>query len=349
MNNNAPDVTIIIPVYRGNGIIERCLNAISLQETEYSMELIVVDDGSDDRTVQIVEEWIQRHTGTSEASWDARLIKQPHRGPAAARNLGAREARGAILLFTDADCEPCPDWVDNMMLPFQNSEICGAKGVYETRQTNWVARLVQVEYQEKYDRMQRFDSIDFIDTYAAAFRRDVFLSLGGFDESFPTASVEDQEFSFRMAERGYRMTFVPDARVVHHHAATLWRYAVKKFRIAYYKSYLLIRHPDRVKGDTHTPPSLVLQIPLTYALLALVVVAPFRLSASLLIVPIAAAVLFCMIGTIRVCRRQAPTLIPRLPLVLVVRSLALGAGLVLGSIRFRLMGKAKSGEQLDKS
>jgi cellulose synthase/poly-beta-1,6-N-acetylglucosamine synthase-like glycosyltransferase len=333
-----PDVTVVLPVYRAARVIKRCLEAVARQETNRSVEVIVVDDGSDDGTSKAVEQWIGVHSAEIQARCDVRLVRQPHRGPSAARNLGAHQARGSILLFTDADCEPCPDWLENMVRPFEDPLVCGTKGTYETRQRSWVARLVQVEYQEKYERMERFDSIDFIDTYSAAFRREAFLSLRGFDESFPSASVEDQEFSFRMADRGYRMRFVPDARVGHHHATTLRQYARKKFRIAYYKSYLLVRHPSRAKGDTHTPPTLVFQIPLTYMLLAAVCAVPFWGPAWPLIAFVALVDVSCMVGTLSVCRRQDPALVLFVPLLLAIRSLALGAGLFLGTIRFRLMG-----------
>jgi hypothetical protein len=130
------------------------------------------------------------------------LIRQPNAGPAAARNRGVQAARGEILLFTDADCAPTPDWIERLTEPFRAPEVAGAKGVYRTRQRELVARFVQLEYEDKYARMSRQDRIDFVDTYSAAYRRDVFLANGGFDALFPAASVEDQEFSFRLARKG---------------------------------------------------------------------------------------------------------------------------------------------------
>jgi len=333
VESNLPSATVVIPVYRDVESVLRCLDAILHQETERCLETIVVDDGSNDSTVAIVENWIADHAGPQGI---IRILAQDHAGPAAARNRGAKEANGPILLFTDADCEPRPDWVEKMLAPFEDAAVQGVKGTYETRQTSWVARLVQVEYEEKYIRMEQFDSIDFIDTYSAGFRRDIFLDLGGFDEGFPTASVEDQEFSFRMAERGFRMVFVPDARVVHRHAETLSQYIRKKFRIAYYKSYLLVRHPGRIQGDTHTPPTLIAQIPLTYGFLGFLVATVFWSPSWLFCILFAAADLACMSGTLRLCRERAPDLTARVPILLAARSLALGAGLISGTIRFRI-------------
>ena len=93
------------------------------------------------------------------------MLSQANAGPAAARNYGARLARGAILLFTDADCAPAPDWAERMLAPFADPTVAGAKGEYRTHQRELVARFVQQEYQDRYDRMTGQPQIDFVDTY----------------------------------------------------------------------------------------------------------------------------------------------------------------------------------------
>ena len=64
--------------------------------------------------------------------------------------------------------------------------------MYRSEQTSLTARFVQLEYESKYRRMERFESIDFIDTYAAAYDKPVFDSVGGFDESYRLPSVQVQ-------------------------------------------------------------------------------------------------------------------------------------------------------------
>jgi len=190
------------------------------------------------------------------------LMSQPNAGPAAARNRGASEAQGNLLLFTDADCAPAPDWIERLSEPFSQPDVVGAKGTYRTRQRALVARFVQLEYERKYARMVREDRIDFIDTYSAAYRRDVFFANDGFDTRFPTASVEDQEFSFRLARKGYRLVFVPQAVVYHLHDVGPLEYALRKFKIGKWKALLLQWHPERAARDSHTPQTLKLQLAL---------------------------------------------------------------------------------------
>jgi GT2 family glycosyltransferase len=95
-------------------------------------------------------------------------------------------------------------------------------------------------------------SIDFIDTYSAAYRRDIFIQNGGFNESFPFPSVEDQEFSFRLARKGYLMVFSPNAVVYHHHDRNIYEYLRRKFGIGYWKAIMLHWIPEKTFSDSHT-------------------------------------------------------------------------------------------------
>ena len=161
------------------------------------------------------------------------------------------------------------DWVAQMLDTFAEPDVIGVKGTYVTEQSGLVSQFVQAEYEDRYDRMRDMPRIDFIDTYSAGYRRDVFLENGGFDPIFTTASVEDQEFSFRLAQKGYPLVFAPDARVAHFHDADLGEYMRRKYYIGYWKALLTRWHPERMVQDSHTPQVLKLQIVLMAALLAL--------------------------------------------------------------------------------
>ena len=248
--------SIIIPTFNGAAKLANCLDALVKQTIGRSVEILVVSDGSTDNTADIVGRYCE-----------VRLLTQANAGPAAARNRGARESRGAVILFTDDDCLPEPDWLDAMLKPFHDSEVVAVKGVYLSRQQSLAARFVQIEYEDRYRRMAGLDSIDFIDTYSAAFRRDRFLEMAGYDASFPVACAEDAELSYRMSARGWKMKFVPAARVYHTHPDTLSRYLKKKYKFAFWRVLAVRKNPSKAVRDSHTPQLMKLQLLLAPALL----------------------------------------------------------------------------------
>jgi glycosyltransferase involved in cell wall biosynthesis len=251
--------SIIIPTFNGASRIGECLDSLSSQAAGLDVEILVVDDGSTDNTAKVVERYPS-----------VRLMTQANAGPAAARNRGALAARGKILLFTDDDCVPMPDWLDAMLVPFTDPEVVGAKGVYRTHQRGLAARFVQIEYEDKYHLMARLPDIDFIDTYSAGFRRDRFLEMSGYDTSFPVACAEDIELSYRMSARGWKMKFVPYAVVYHTHPDTISRYLKKKYKFAFWRVLAVRKNPSKGVKDSHTPQIMKLQLLFAPALLAAV-------------------------------------------------------------------------------
>ncbi|MEZ4710784.1 MAG: glycosyltransferase [Caldilineaceae bacterium] len=339
---------VIVPVYNGAQTIERCLNALAVQSAPAAaFEIIVVDDGSRDETAQVVHRWRSAHPAIN-----LRLVQQANAGPAAARNHGARVAKAPLLLFTDADCAPQPNWIAALSAPFDLSApmdaaatVAGAKGVYASEQRQLTPRFVQAEYEDRYDRMRGLEHIDFVDTYSAAYRRDVFLASGGFDATFPTASVEDQEFSFRLVQQGYKLVFVPAAVVSHLHDADVADYWRRKYAIGYWKALVTRRYPDRLVQDSHTPPVLKLQMALWAGILGLLPLALLGIFYKPLQkgwMPIG----FLFGGFLVSARPFAAKLRKRAAIpawftlpMLAVRALALGLGFAHGLARFGLRGK----------
>jgi len=314
--------SVIVPAFNAQKTLARCLAALQTQTcSPPTYEIIVVNDGSTDATLQPVSSF-----------HPARYISIPHAGAATARNRGASMARGDILLFTDADCEPQPDWIEKMLRAFDDASVSGAKGTYQTRQPEPVARFVQLEYEEKYARMRRAPTIDFIDTYSAAYRREIFLEHHGFDESFPTASVEDQEFSFRLAELGHKMIFVPDAIVYHEHPVSLGAYWRRKFWIGYWKVRVHTRHPSKLWRDSHTPPTQKLQTMLFLAMLALGVVIPFVSVAWVGLLLLAILFAISALPLIVFMARRDARVAWMAPMMIGLRAGALGLGLAAGMI-----------------
>ena len=314
-------VSIIIPTFNGASRIGNCLEALLPQTVGTDSEILVVDDGSSDGTGVVVSRYL-----------GARLISQANAGPAAARNRGALEAKGSIILFTDDDCVPTSDWLAAMIQPFKNPDVVGVKGAYRTRQKSLVARFVQADYEDRYRLMANLPDIDFVDTYSAAFRRDRFLEMNGYDTSFPVACAEDIELSYRMSERGWKMKFVPTAIVYHTHPDKFWLYMKKKYKFAFWRMLALRKNPKKTLKDSHTPQIMKLQLLLAPALLLAIccdlVVRPAVAASALVCI----AFLFSTIPFVARAIRKDPIVGLLSPFLLAARSSAQVLGVTRGLI-----------------
>ncbi|MBF0466526.1 MAG: glycosyltransferase [Nitrospirae bacterium] len=242
--------SVIVPAFNAEKTIKDCVTALTEQSfSKEDYEIIVVDDGSTDKTGEIVQ------------TLPVRYVSKPNGGPASARNLGASEAKGEIILFTDSDCVATSEWLGEMLKPFSDSEVKAVKGAYRTPLKSLTARFAQIEFEERYEMLKKAPSIDMIDTYSAAFLKDVFDSAGGFDESFPVANNEDTELSYKLSSMGLKMVFNPDAIVNHlGHPDSVLRYAKLKFWRGYWRMAVYKRFPGKMVKDTYTPQTLKIQI-----------------------------------------------------------------------------------------
>jgi glycosyltransferase involved in cell wall biosynthesis len=314
-------VSIVMPAYNAERTISDCLKSLAEQDFKGDYEVVVVDDGSTDSTPDI-----------SSRFENVRLIRQENAGPAAARNRGAKEAKGDIILFTDSDCVPEKDWVSQMMRSFEEDpDISGVKGRYMTRQKELVARFVQLEYEDKYDYMKRHKYIDFIDTYSAGFKKGVFLQMQGYDSEFPVACAEDVELSYRMSRQGHKMVFNPSAVVYHIHPNGLWDYLKKKYKFAYWRMLAVKKNPDKLVKDTHTPQLMKFQALLPPAVA--VVLAAAALNAKALYLALALFALFMATTvpfTVKAISKDTPVGLVS-PVLLFLRAAAQFLGIVGGA------------------
>ncbi|MGC8781921.1 MAG: glycosyltransferase family 2 protein, partial [Anaerolineae bacterium] len=205
-------------------------------------------------------------------------------------------------------------------------------GSYRTQQREVVARLAQCEFEERYDRLARRPTIDFVDSYAAAFRAEVLRRAGGFDPAFPHANNEDVDLSYRLARLGYRFAFNRRAVVYHRHVAGWKGYFRLKLRRGYWRIMALKMHPDKALSDSYTPQLLKLQVLLVVAAVgaapAGIVWRPgLGIAAAALLVLLLSALPF--VRTVWRCDRGVAMW--AIPFVL-VRSAAFALGIVAGLI-----------------
>lgn len=337
-----PELSVIVPAWNAEKTLPLCLEALERQTVARDRcEVIVIDDGSADRTAEIARQF------------PAVYHFQENQGPAAARNKGASLAQGSLIFFTDADCVPDPTWLEAMAAPFARPEVAAVKGAYRTEQQGIVTRFAQVEFEERFAMLEKRDSIDMVDTYSAGFRKEIFEQLGGFDTRFPEANNEDTEFSYRMAEQGCRMMFAPKAVVRHlNHPDSLRRYFRLKFGRGFWRMMVYRMFPGKMFKDSYTPQTLKLQIlALLCAAAGLFLLPCFpRLGAAAAAVSLLCFLLLTIPFAVFAFRRDRVVALLS-PLLLALRAAALGSGALWGAVLMRT-GRdvfAKDGRQVLKS
>jgi glycosyltransferase involved in cell wall biosynthesis len=233
-------VSVVIPAYNAERTIgEAVVHGLSQTKGSIEVELIVVDDGSTDDTAAIAE------------SAGATVIRQQNAGPAAARNRGWQSARGTFICFTDSDCIPREGWLENLLDGFTDSNIGAVAGSYEiANPSSWLARWVHQEILERHRRMPHF--IRAFGSYNVAIPSHVLRATGGFDPVYRRASGEDNDLSYRIIKKGWRIAFRPQAKVAHYHPEKLWQYLIEQYGHGFWRAKMYKDHPDMTGGDDYT-------------------------------------------------------------------------------------------------
>lgn len=211
-------MSVVVPVRNGAATLTDCLRALtsqSLPRTAY--EVIVVDDGSADRSAAVVE------------SFRATLLQQPPQGAAAARNAGIRAAQAHWIAFTDADCIPSRTWLATLLAAVERNgetERLGAAGrTIGHASTTPAARFVDLSGGLDAERHLAHPHFPFAPSGNVMYRRSALESVGGFDVRFVAYEACDLHARLSRTHCG-TVTFEPRAIVLHRHRASwaaYWR------------------------------------------------------------------------------------------------------------------------------
>lgn len=194
-------VSVVVPVLDDAARLAACLDALAGQQEAPAFEVVVVDNGSTDDSVAVA----CAHPAQPV------VVRASRRGSYAARNAGARAARGAVLAFTDADCVPAPDWVARGAAACATHPVVGG----DVR----VARSAAPTRWERYDRAVYLRQRELVaqQGFAATadlwVRRDAWEAVGPFDAVL--LSSGDLEWGRRAAAVGLPVVFAADVVVGH--------------------------------------------------------------------------------------------------------------------------------------
>jgi GT2 family glycosyltransferase len=199
-----PRLSVVIPARNAQASLARCLEAVR-RNASGSVEIVVVDDGSQDGS------------GAIASSFGATVVRHDvPTGPAAARNAGARAATAPIVLFVDADVVLADDAIERIVAGFDDDpDRAAIFGSYDDAPE---AGAFVSDYRNIFHHFVHQSSREESQSFWAgcgAVRRPVFLALGGFDERYRRASIEDIEFGGRLARAGHRIHLDKRVRCTH--------------------------------------------------------------------------------------------------------------------------------------
>ena len=324
-----PVISVVMSVRNRAGMLGDCLQGLANQSIgRDAFEVIVIDNCSTEALEPVLER--------ARTEWGLSIRgdrTKEDRGPAPARNIGVRMARGAVIAFTDSDCRPSPQWLERGVAMMRDEAVALASGPV----------LAKPEQKAGFTAKLSFVTTSEHPTYPTAnlfVRREVFLALGGFNESLSfkdpfdrATECADSDLAWRIIEEGHERRFDADA-IVHHEIEnqTLAMWLLEPTRL-FLLPELVRRHPQLrgvlLKGRYFFYPRATVAFAVVAALMALVVWEPFAL--------VVFAGLLLGWGAWRtrsVDPRRVVEFCVRAPLH-VLRLLILNMTLVYGSIRFR--------------
>jgi cellulose synthase/poly-beta-1,6-N-acetylglucosamine synthase-like glycosyltransferase len=232
---------VIVPVRDGEPTIADCLDAILATDFPAERrEILVVDNGSSDGTADLIQ------------SRPVRYLREPRRGVSNARNHGIAESTGEILVFVDADCLVEPQWLTELVRPFEDPEIGSVAGDLQHVAPTTAAERQSARLLGNWQRFAFTSNPAYPITANAAYRRDVIERIGTFDPHMTRA--QDVELGLRFQERsGRRLAYAEKATARHRNRTTQLGFFRQQLGWAYGAGLVGAKF-EAMGGDPVNPP-----------------------------------------------------------------------------------------------
>lgn len=239
-------LSVVIPTYNRKDILEKCLQSLFNQTYSLSnCEIIVVDDGSTDTTNEVIK------SVSNNSLCAVKYFTQEKKGPAAARNVGIRNAEGEIILLLGDDILASKHLLEEHM-KFHESEgenvaILGhIQWSLKLRLTPFLKYLEDGNIQFAYSLIKDPNNLRYNYFYASntSLKKAFLLKNGLFDEGFPYAAYEDTELGYRLQKKGLIIKYNKNAVAYHYHPINLNKYCERMRLVGISMVIISKKHPE---------------------------------------------------------------------------------------------------------
>ena len=298
-------VSIVIPTKNNGNIIARCLDSIinpfrksvdkpffrkesftkereknaefaDLDYLKDKMEVIIVDGHSTDDTVEIAKKY------------GCKIVYEDIGTIGGARDLGVKESSGEFIAFTDADCVVNTNWIKNLLKHFHDEDIAAVGGPNITPEddTDFAKCAGTIlSFLSKPGARYGLNADKVMEIYHnptcnVMYRKRVLEEVGGFNHNL--VAEDDEELDYRIKEKGYKILFTPDAKVLHYRRPTWKKFAKMAWNYGIGRTQVIKLHRDMGRWYHYIVPALILTIVILFVLAFLKPV--FPLTASLILV-----------------------------------------------------------------
>ena len=239
-----PEISIIIPVYNATATISKTLSSLErLDFPAEQLEIILVDDGSTDNTLDVLRKWGAANKENKSLP-KVSIIKQKNQGPGAARNNGVKNSKANLVYFTDSDCAIKPDCIKQLFQKFRDDVRLGAVGgAIELPPEERNIWAVADHYASWYHHNPRLKPhyVRSTPTANLMVKKEVFETIGYFKEKIKAG--EDVEFGARMEQAGYKFYSLNTAYVYHYNRTSLKDFFRHAYKWGYFGASVRINNP----------------------------------------------------------------------------------------------------------
>ena len=221
-----PVISIIVPAYNVENTVRKCIDSL-LRINYPNYEILIVDDGSTDKTRAILFEYKNR----------IKIIESQHVGPSKCRNIAVKQAKSDYIALTDSDCIVDKNWLKELIGGFSNDKVVGVGGTQLSPEDETIfGKNVQsffeltgflggyIKYYEHQassieDRDLNLKQVSHNPSCNVMYRKHAFLEIGGFDEKLWPG--EDVDLDYRLKRKGYEFRYNPKAIAYHYRSQSI--------------------------------------------------------------------------------------------------------------------------------